>query len=55
MENKIKNSKNIDPYQKFTNLMNDILLLTEDLKKDFSKEFSHEYGFENSLKITLED
>ena len=54
MENKVKNSKNIDSYQKFVNLMDNILSLTEEVKKDFNKEFSCEYDFENSLKIKLE-
>jgi hypothetical protein len=51
MENKIKK---IDSYQKFVNLMDNILSLTEEIKKDFNSEFSREYGFENSLKIKLE-
>jgi|TARA_Y100000389_G_scaffold16275_2_gene14371 hypothetical protein len=54
MENKVKNSKNIDSYQKFANLMDNIILLTEEIKKDFNKEFSHEYNFEGSLKIKLQ-
>ena len=45
---------NTGSYQKFIDLMDNILLLTEEIKKDFSKEFSQEYKFENSLKITLE-
>jgi hypothetical protein len=52
MENNKKN--NTGSYQKFIDLMDNILLLTEEIKKDFSKEFSQEYKFENSLKITLE-
>lgn len=46
--------KNIDSYQKFVNLMDDIISLTKEIKKDFNSEFSHEYNFENSLKIKLE-
>lgn len=52
MENK---KNNINSYQQFVDLMDDILLLTKEIKKDFNKEFSQEYNFENSLKVRLDE
>ncbi|MDA7704917.1 hypothetical protein N8772_00350 [Rickettsiales bacterium] len=51
MENKIKN---INSYNKFVDLMDNILSLTEEIKANFNEEFSHKYSFENSLKIRLD-